>query len=140
MKAFDTIDRSILLITDEYMGVKGNALQLITSYLNNGMLYVSFQNDNSLYANVCGVPQDSIHGPLLFILHISDIRSIFNSSRFILFTNDTTIASAHQNIDILFSQANTELTKLYNWFCLNKLSLNIDKTNYILFSNKQGDL
>ena len=40
---------------------------------------------------------------------------------------------------ISFSQANIELTKLYNWLCLNKLSLNIDKTSYILFSNKQDD-
>ena len=40
---------------------------------------------------------------------------------------------------ILFCQANIELTKLYNWLCLNKLSLNIDKTSYILFSNKQDD-
>ena len=58
---------------------------------------------------------------------------------FTLFADDTTIVSAHHNINILFSQANIELTKLYNWFCLNKLSLNIDKTSYILFSNKQDD-
>ena len=51
----------------------------------------------------------------------------------------TTIVSAHHNIDILFSLANIELTKLHNWFCLSKLSLSIDKTSYILFSNKQDD-
>ena len=52
------------------------------------------------------------------------------------FSDDTTIVSAHHDINILFSEANIELTKLYNWFCLNKLSLNIDKTSYVQFSNK----
>ena len=59
--------------------------------------------------------------------------------RLSMFADDTTIVSAHHNINILFSQANIELTKLYNWLCLNKLSLNIDKTSYILFSNKLDD-
>ena len=56
-----------------------------------------------------------------------------------MFADDTTIVSAHHNIDIFFSQANIELTKLFNWLCPNKPSLNIDKTSYILFSNKQDD-
>ena len=57
-----------------------------------------------------------------------------------MFADDTTIVSAHHMINILFSQANIELTKLYKCFCLNKLSLNIDKISYILSSNKQDDL
>ena len=105
------------------------------------MQYVSFQNENYFYANVvCGVPQGSILGVLLFILHIDDICSISNNFRFILFADHTTTVSAHHNIDMLYSQANTEQTKLYNWFCLNKLPPNIDKINYMLFSNKHDDL
>ena len=73
------------------------------------------------------------------MLYINDICNISNYFTFTLFADDITIVSAHHDINILFSQANIELTKLYNWFCLNKLSLNIDKTSYILFSNKQDD-
>ena len=139
-KAFDTIDHGILLKKIEYMGVRGIALKWVASYLNNRKQYVSFLSENSSNADVvCGVPQGSILGPLFFILYINDICNVSNYFTFTLFADDTTIVSAHHDIDILFSQANIELTKLYNWFCLNKLSLNIDKTSYILFSNKQDD-
>ena len=52
---------------------------------------------------------------------------------FNVYIDDTTIVSTHHNVDILYSQENTEVRKWYNWFCHNKLSLSIDKTNYMLF-------
>ena len=117
--AFYTIDHGMLLNKAEYMGVRGIALKWVASYLNNNKQYVSFLSENSSYADVvCGVPQSSILGPFLCMLYIDDICNISDYFGLTLFADDTTIVSAHHNINILFSQANIELTKLYNWFCL----------------------
>ena len=47
----------------------------------------------------------------------------------------TTIFTSDKNVDRQCSETNRELNKLYTWLCVNKLSINIKKTNYIVFSN-----
>ena len=53
--------------------------------------------------------------------------------KFILSADDTNIFHSHRDLPEWVSELNTELNKIYKWFCVNKLSLNIAKTNYILF-------
>ena len=81
----------------------------------------------------CGVPQGSVLGPLLFIIYIS-ITSVLN---YVLFADDTNLFACHKNVDTLISILNKELDKVSNWLKVNKLSLNIKKTHFILFHNKQ---
>ena len=84
----------------------------------------------------CGVPQGSILGPLLFIIYINDIVNISNILQIILFADDTNIFVSGPNINELCRSVNVELTKLSRWFKLNKLSLNIKKTNFIVFRSR----
>ena len=84
---------------------------------------------------VCGVPQGSILGPKLFIMHINDICNVSNILKFVLFADDTNIFCSGKYINQLSKLLCIELDKLNIWFAVNKLSLNVSKTNFMIFSN-----
>jgi len=134
-KAFDTVDHNILLEKLRHYGIRGISLDLIKSYLHDRMQYVSFNGFDSLQQPVsCGVPQGSILGPLLFLVYIDDMSNCSKLLRFILFADDTNIFFMHKTLIDMFMTANCELQKLSTWFRVNKLSLNVKKTNFIVFT------
>ena len=83
---------------------------------------------------MCGVPQGSILGPLLFLLYVNDLTSTSNVLDFILFADDTTILYSHENIESQISVMNAELEEVSNWFKTNKLSVNASKTKYVILA------
>ena len=80
----------------------------------------------------CGLPQGSILGPLLFLIYVNDLHKASNLMT-IMFADDTNLFLSHNNVTLLFEMMNLELKKISNWFKVNKLSVNIDKTNWTLF-------
>ena len=76
---------------------------------------------------------------LLFILDVNDITSTSQKVSFILFADDTNIFCSHKSLQELFKIVNDEMTKLTDWFKCNKVSLNFDKTNYIIFGTKTSN-
>ena len=71
----------------------------------------------------------------MFILYINDLCNISMLVKYILFADETNLFCADKNINQLVTTVSTVLDKLCIWFALNKLSLNVSKTSYMLFGN-----
>ena len=74
---------------------------------------------------------------ILFILFIYDIINTSPTTEFLMFANDTNLFFKDNNVSDLYHKVNNELAKVSEWFKLQKLSLNFNKTNYILFKNER---
>ena len=120
-----------------HYGIRGISNDWIKSYLENRKQFVQYDDAISDYKEIlCGVPQGSILGPKLFILYINDICNISEIMKFVLFADDTNILCKHENYVSLCELVNIEMSKLSKWFSINKLSLNVEKTSYMLFGNR----
>ena len=84
---------------------------------------------------VCGVPQGSSLGPLLFLIYINDIPNCSEKLSFRIFADDTNIFASSSNAAQLETLINQELKKVKEWCDINRLSINFKKTNYMIIKS-----
>ena len=134
-KVFDTVNHSILLRKLDHYGIRDAAHEWFVSYLSNRKQYVSVNGHVSDELVIThGVHQGSVLGTLLFLLFINDLPS---ASKFLTFYHDKNIY--YESSDLLNIQkiVNRELRKVRKWLEANRLALNIDKTNFVIFHSQQ---
>ena len=140
-KAFDMVEHSILLKKLEHYGIRGPALNWMSTYLHNRSQFVSIDGKKSSTKVLShGVPQGSILGPLLFIIYINDIPNILKSAKFILYADDVNIILTAATINEINQQLSTLTEILPKWVFANGLALNLKKTHYMIFSRSRSEL
>ena len=133
-KAFDTVDISILLSKLSHYGIRGKEFRWFQNYLRRSQHVFTGCTLSEIIKMICGIPQGTVLGPILFILFINDLPLAL-ALLCQLFADDCTLQVEGANIDELISKASLELARAEKWFMLNKLTLNLKKTKFCVYSN-----
>ena len=140
--AFDTIDHNILIHRLQYwFGISSTALNLLSSFLSDRYQTVIACNSNSQPVLLeYGVPQGSVLGPLLYSLYTTPLLSVISKYpgiRSHFYADDTQIyLSFSPEVTTVFSLIESCIRDIFSWMVANKLSVNPNKTEYLLFNPK----
>ena len=135
-RAFDRVWHEGLIFKLAQLGIEGQALNIIKSFLEDRMQRVVIDGQSSNWEPVtAGVPQGSILGPLLFLVYINDITEIV-SSDIQLFADDTFIRKIVDGNST--DELNSDLKNISDWAWQWKMVFNADisiQALEIIFSN-----
>ena len=135
-KAFDIVSHGIQKL-DHYV-IRGISNDWFRSYFSDRSQFVSINGFNSDYKTIkYNVPQDSVLGPLLFLIFINDLNSATKHSETFHFADDTCLLSIKNSVKQINKVASKDLKFLVQWLNANTISLNVAKTEVVIFKRKK---
>ena len=136
-KAFDTLDHSILLRKCDRYGIVGKAGIWLTEYLRERKQSTLANGIKSKSESiVCGVPQGSVLGPLLFLLYVNELDKVCKHCKVLLYADDTVLYVSGNDQKDLAAKMQEDLDRYYDWCYTNRLTINSKKTKYMCFTSK----
>ena len=133
-KAFDTVNKDILMHKLGVYGFRGNPHMFLSSYMTNRQQYVYISGIKSDMRPInTGVPQGSVLGPLLFNLFINDIVNIRDAEK-VLFADDAVFYVTASTLTLCIERVRVLIEKLSEWLGNNRLIPNTIKTKLMLFT------
>lgn len=136
-KAFETVDRKILLRKLSMYGVRGTAYKWFESYLSNREQFVWHNGYNSpTQSTNTGVPQGTNLSTTLFLIYINDITEAGLKGHLYLYADDIAIVYAEENKSKVQNKMNDDCNSIKQWMEVNKLTLNVQKTKCMIFNGE----
>ena len=114
-----------------------NGLNLISQIEN----YVSINGYDSNLADVkLDVPQGSVLGPLLFLIYINHLNQALKFCKIHHFADDANLIHFSKSVYRLNKYVNLDLKNLTYWLNANRISLNVKKTEFVVFKHQRKKL
>ena len=138
-KAFDTIDHNILFRKLKLYGLDQNSINFFKMYMTNRSQKTTVNGCTSTVSPITyGTAQGSILGPLIFILYVNDMfRSVNITGELFMYADDTLVLCKAEKIEDIIQICTDSLEKLSVWCEANKLSMNYNKTKFMLVKHKK---
>lgn len=135
-KAFDRVDHNILLRKLQELGICGDLLRWMESYLRNRSQAVVVGGHRSDFMDVpSGVPQGSILAPLLYAAYLYDVGKCFQNANYLMYADDTKI---YYNIKCQSdcNKLQLDLNRLNNYYLENTITINVNKCMAMTITRK----
>lgn len=141
-KAFDTVSVPILVRKLELIGIRGNTLNLFKDYLSGRNQKTKVNDVVSEAEDIgFGVPQGSVLGPSLFLVYVNELCNLkLKQGKIFSYADDTALIFVGKTWAEVQTYAEQGLHRVTEWLRENLLSLNVDKTKFIAFSNTRRKL